>query len=489
MEIDMIIFKKCVKTRFRIIFLLLIISSCLFGCSLINNKETTQATMEEEQSDAIDNEQIDSNKEVEDGKNMEDVPADDKLSIALEFAQDLSAADFDALLLKYSYDEKMKEAMAAADTKKLVLFYNAEYGEVEEFKIPYSMVVGAYQYVMIPVKCTLSNFNYQIAFDNSNQIVGFTYAGFLERDTTSENKMPSNVTETEYSFENDGYVLPGTFTAPVKGSDFPVVILVQGSGPSDRDESIYENKPLRDIAWALAEKGIASFRYDKRTYLYAEKVGEDTSFTIEDEIIKDTVTAARMIMELENINPDKIYILGHSLGGYVIPRIAEELPKAAGFIMMAAPAEHLTEYLMEQMEYVAGEDGTVTLPEQQAISAAAEELELLADPTKIPEDKLVLGAYRDYWIDLSNYNAMEKAEEITATVLVLQGERDYQVTMEQYNLWKGAFATYSNWTFLSYPSLNHLMMAGEGTPTSKEYMTKSNVDKQVTNDIIAFINK
>jgi fermentation-respiration switch protein FrsA (DUF1100 family) len=407
----------------------------------------------------------------------------------LEFAKDLIDGNFDDLLQYYSYDSKMKKAMSTQDTKKLILFYNAEYGKMEEIKTPYSMSYGTYQSVMVPVVSSLKNYNYQITFDNKQNIVGFTYESFLEKDSSKDKKIPSSVVETEYTFECDGFVIPGTLTVPKKGNNLPVVILVQGSGPSDRDESIYENKPFRDIAWALAEKGIASFRYDKRTYLFGEKIQKDTSFTIYDETIDDAVTAAQMVKNLKNINPAKVYVLGHSLGGYVIPRIAKKLPEAAGFIMMSAPAEHMKEYLLDQIKFLANEDGKVTAKEQESFGTINKQIELLNQPENIPENKIVLGAYKAYWIDLKKYNAMEQAEHITAPVLVLQGERDYQVTMEQYNLWKGAFESYSNWTFHSYPGLNHLMMEGKGAPNSAEYKTKAYVDEQVLSDIIKFINK
>ncbi|MDZ7606573.1 MAG: hypothetical protein U5K79_13515 [Cyclobacteriaceae bacterium] len=57
-------------------------------------------------------------------------------------------------------------------------------------------------------------------------------------------------------------------TLPKGKNSFPIVLFVHGSGPNDRDETIGPNKPFRDIAYGLAEKGIASLRYDKRTFVY-----------------------------------------------------------------------------------------------------------------------------------------------------------------------------------------------------------------------------
>ncbi|MGB8452298.1 MAG: prolyl oligopeptidase family serine peptidase [Anaerocolumna sp.] len=411
----------------------------------------------------------------------------DNLTVAAEFAKDLLDENFPKLIQSYQYDDKMKAAMAAGDTKKTVYFYNAEYGKFEDMNKAYALSVGAYQYVMIPVECSVSNFNYQIVFDGNHNIVGFTYGEYVPKEATGEDKIPDGVTEEEYTFYSDGYVIPGTLTRPEEGSRFPIVILVQGSGASDRDESIYENKPFRDIAWALAGQGIASYRYDKRSYLYAEQTAEDVTATIEDEIIDDVIAAADMVKKLEYADLSHIYILGHSLGGYAIPRIAQNLTDISGYIMMAAPAQHLKEYSMDQYEFLADEDESITAEEQAQLNTLTEQIKLLNKPKNIPENEVILGAYKDYWIDLAKYYPIKTAKKIKVPVLVLQGERDYQVTMDQFNIWKTNFKDSGNWIFKSYTSLNHFMMAGTGLPNSEEYKTHSHVGDLVIQDIIQFI--
>ncbi len=410
----------------------------------------------------------------------------DNLTVAAEFAKDLSEENFTKLLQAYQYDEKMKETMASEDTKKTVYFHNAEYGSFKGMKEAYILSRGAYQYVMVPVESSVNNFNYQIAFDGNHNIVGFTYGEYALKEPV-QNTIPDGVTESEYIFTSDGFVIPGTFTKPEEGSHFPTVILVQGFGPSDRDESIYENKPFRDIAWELARQGIASYRYDKRSYLYAAQMAEDVTSTIDDEITKDVIAAADMVKNIEGVDPAGIYILGHSLGGYAIPRIAGSLSGAAGYIMMAAPAQHIKDYIIGRFEYLADEDEKVTEEEQKQIDDIKNQVKLLNTPEKIPEKKLIMGAYRDYWIDLADYNPVKTAEEITVPVLVIQGERDYQVTMKQFTMWKNSFQDSDNWTFKSYASLNHFMMQKTGSPDSEEYRIRSQVADEVTQDIVEFI--
>ena len=411
----------------------------------------------------------------------------DDLAVAEEFAVDLAKENFTRLIKAYSFDEKMKAAITSDETKKTVMFYNSEYGTLKRINEPYTLSIGAYQYVCVPVESSINNFNYQIAFDGNHNIVGFTYGEYAPKDSPEQDTIPGGVVEEEYTFTSDGFVIPGTFTAPEAGDQFPVVILVQGSGPSNRDESIYENKPFRDIAWALAREGIASYRFDKRSYLYGEQMNKDVTVTIQNEITDDVIAAAGLVKNLKQVDPSGIFILGHSLSGYIIPRLAAELPEASGYILMAAPAQHIKEYIYGQYEYLAEEDEIITKEEQEQLNILEKEIASLNSPEDIPDNKIILGAYRDYWKDLSAYYPIKTAREITKPVLVLQGERDYQVTMNQFNIWKENFEDVENWFFKSYATLNHFMMPGYGKSNTEEYKKKSHVDDEVIQDIIQFI--
>lgn len=134
--------------------------------------------------------------------------------------------------------------------------------------------------------------------------------------------------------------LPGILTVPKGDGPYPVVVLLQGSGSSDKDEAVGSLKPFRDIAEGLAEYGIAVYRFDKRSFVYGVELSTKKDFTLEDEYLEDAVNAVQLMAQQEKIDPERIWVLGHSLGGNVIPAVAGELEKAAvkacGFIMMAA---------------------------------------------------------------------------------------------------------------------------------------------------------
>ncbi len=143
---------------------------------------------------------------------------------------------------------------------------------------------------------------------------------------------------------------------PVGQGLFPAVVLVHGSGPQDRDETIGPNKPFRDLAWGLATYGIAVLRYEKRTRVYGQKLQQDkkllTSFTVYEETVDDAVSAVALLSQTPGIRPDRIFVLGHSQGGMTIPRVAQKDKQAAGFIIMAGLTRPLEDAILKQNRYL-----------------------------------------------------------------------------------------------------------------------------------------
>ncbi len=168
----------------------------------------------------------------------------------------------------------------------------------------------------------------------------------------------SAFTESEVTVGSGEWALPGTLSMPVGEGPFPAVVLVHGSGPNNRDEGFGPVSPFKDLAWGLASRGIAVLRYDKRTLVYqAELAAGGGDLTIEDETIDDAAAAVELLLNTEGIDPQAVFVLGHSLGGMVIPRIAAAAPDARGFIVLAGPARPMEDLILEQTEYILGLDG------------------------------------------------------------------------------------------------------------------------------------
>ena len=285
--------------------------------------------------------------------------------------------------------------------------------------------------------------------------------------------------------------LPGILTVPKGEGPFPAVILLQGSGASDKDESVGNLKPFRDLAEGLAEKGIAVYRFDKRSYVYGMELMTDKQITLVDEYLEDAVNAVQLVAQQERIDPDRIYVLGHSLGGNAIPAVARELKnapiKARGFVMMAASPRPLDVLMREQYDFLYSLMPEVTEEQQAEKDALFAELDKLQDLDALTEDDTVAGVYSAYWKWLADYDILQAAGEITEPVLLLQGEEDYQVTMEDFRIWKDALGEKKNWQMISYPGLTHVFITGQKTEGAAVYSRSERMDEQVIQDIADFV--
>ncbi len=289
----------------------------------------------------------------------------------------------------------------------------------------------------------------------------------------------TDVLSEEQIVFGDGKKLPGVLTVPKGQADFPLVILVHGSGPQDYDETVGSNKVFRDIAHGLAKRGVGVFRYSKRTLVYPGMVS-----TVEDEVIDDVVHAFGMLKER---GFKKIYVLGHSLGGMLIPRIAAKLGEgAAGYIALAAPARPMEDLMVEQTEYIA------SIAPAAMTQAAMTKVEV-AKIKKLTADskphELILHCPVSYWLDLKDYNQVAMAASITRPVFYLQGGRDYQVTMVDFEIYRDKLSMKPNFKFKAYPDLNHLFMTGQGKSTPMEYGIKGRVSEDVLDDIGSFMKQ
>jgi alpha-beta hydrolase superfamily lysophospholipase len=206
----------------------------------------------------------------------------------------------------------------------------------------------------------------------------------------------------------------------------------------------------------------------------------------------DAASAVAQLATMPDINASKIFVLGHSEGGYVAPRIASGNPKIAGIVLLAGNVRPLEDLIVEQVRYEASLAGPMTPAIQQAIDSVEASAKRMKDPDLKPGMTVqVLNALlpASYILDMRAYRPTEVAKTLTIPILVLQGERDYQVTMTDFNLWKEALGGRPNVTFKSYPGLNHLFVTGPAPSRPIEYQMLGHVDRVVIEDIAAWCRK
>jgi hypothetical protein len=350
---------------------------------------------------------------------------------------------------------------------------------------------------VVVVTCAFekASIDVKVVFDSQGKIAGLW---FSPSEPAAAYQSPAYVTADSFSQQDvvvgEGqWALPGTLTVPKGAGRFPALVLVHGSGPHDRDETIGPNKPFRDLAEGLASRGIAVLRYEKRTKAHQARMAalKDT-LTVNEETVDDAVAAVSCLRGTDRIEPRAIFVLGHSLGGIVVPRIAGRAPDVCGFIIMAGAARPLEDVILEQMEYVLSVGGAKPDEAAQALAklkaqvAKAKAADL--SPDALAED-LPLGTPARYWLDLRKVNPAEAIRTVKRPLLVLQGGRDYQVTEEDFDLWKQALTGRDDATLKFYPDLNHLLAEGKGKAVPAEYSKLGHVAQVVIDDIAAWVKK
>jgi len=344
-------------------------------------------------------------------------------------------------------------------------------------------------YLVVYVTCNFTKQNVldvKIVFNSQNGVMGLLIvpAQGADQYTPPSYVNLSAFTEMNVSVGSSGqWKLPAALAVPKGAGPFPAVVLVHGSGPNDRDESIGPNKPFKDIAWGLASKGIVVLRYEKRTKQYPEEFAAIQNFTVQDETIADALAAVNVLNTSSVVNHSKIFVLGHSLGGMLAPRIGVQDDRIAGLIILAGPARHLEDLMLEQTRYLANLSGL----NQSAQIASLEQLVMKVKMLNIRLGEDVLGAPKAYWADLATYDPVVTAQSLHIPLLILQGKRDYQVTMTDFAQWNETFFGNMSVILKTYPTLNHLFITGTGVPTNVEYSVEGHVAEEVVADIATWI--
>lgn len=342
------------------------------------------------------------------------------------------------------------------------------------------------QVVVIPLHYANGDLVAQVVVDAEGRI-----AGFLIQPAPPA---PAAAPAADASYlERDFPVgdLPGTLAMPKApaAARIAAVVLVHGSGPQDRDETIGPNRPFLDIARGLAAQGIAVLRYEKRTKARPQDFA-DGKYTMDEETTDDAVAAVAALRAASGIDPGKVFVLGHSQGGMLAPRIAQRSGHVAGLILFAAPARSLLTILPEQNRYLFNADGVIDAQEQQFLEELDRKIAKVRGNADIADKDTPLGLPVGYWRAFEKIDPIVDAHQLEIPMLLLQGGRDFQVVDTDWQLWKKGFPADPRVTFRHYPALNHLGIAGEGPGTLAEYNKPGgHVDAQMIGDIASWIRQ
>ncbi|MHC4997012.1 MAG: alpha/beta hydrolase, partial [Planctomycetota bacterium] len=240
-------------------------------------------------------------------------PADTLEAAANAFIDRLVAEDYDAATERF--DATMTRVMTPAKLKQVWQGLRAAYGPLQDRGASYRENIGEYEIIYVPCRFESQSLDAKVVFDREKRITGLF---FVPPRSVREYKPPAYVkpkafVESEVTVGDDPWKLPGTLAVPVGHGPFPAVVLVHGSGPNDRDETVGLNKPFRDLGAGLASRGIVTLRYDKRTKAHgAGLAASKTPFTVRQETVDDAVAAVALLRGRPSVDKERVFVIGHS---------------------------------------------------------------------------------------------------------------------------------------------------------------------------------
>jgi hypothetical protein len=198
--------------------------------------------------------------------------SDDPVTRAKAFVEMLASGDFAGATKRF--DATMSAAMPSEKLRAVWMALNAQTGAFKGQTGVRTEKVKQYDVVFVTCAFEKAVLDAKVVFNSAGQIAGLFFVP--GRPPAAEYvqppyAVPDRFTEKEVVVGTGAWALPGTLTVPAGPGPFPALVLVHGSGPHDRDETIGPNKPFRDLAWGLASQGIAVLRYEKRTKAHAAR--------------------------------------------------------------------------------------------------------------------------------------------------------------------------------------------------------------------------
>jgi pimeloyl-ACP methyl ester carboxylesterase len=297
----------------------------------------------------------------------------------------------------------------------------------------------------------------------------------------------------EVSFHNvddTEVVMSGTLTVPESDGPFPVVILISGSGPQDRDQTVFDHRPFWVLADTLTRAGIAVLRYDDRGT--AQSTGDYGSATIAD-FASDAQAAVQFLANHPEREFSAIGLAGHSEGGLVAPIVARLNPDVEFLVLLAAPAVPIRELMLAQTREfleVRGDSAAIIergMPIQAQLMDIAgrdtshstavgeinavltdEELAALGEP-RDARDQVIGSMLRPWYRHIIIHDPAPYLSDLNIPVLAMIGSKDTQVDpATNLDALRRNLANTQDSTIVELPGLNHLFQTAQ-TGSMDEY--------------------
>ncbi len=418
------------------------------------------------------------------------------------------------------FDSTMKMAAPEARLKAVWSSLIKETGKFQKELGDSTFQYKGYDIVIVTCKFTKSEQDIRLVFDKDGKVAGLFFSRHPEdvkhpgrEDKSSKAKadpagstggaqsegQEANYISKDVTFRNEkaGVTLAGTLTLPDSTGKFPAVLLIPGSGPQDRNETVAGHQIFLVLADYLTQHGIAVLRVDDRGV--GESTGNFETATLKD-FASDALAAVNYLSTVRQVRRGKIGLVGHSEGGLIAPIVADESRDVSFIVLMAGPGLPGGHILMSQgaliMKANGAPDSTIRInrqlqkelfsvveTEKDSAKASARLKKILeegviklgvVDPSRLKEAETFIDIQLKYlmspWMkSFLTYNPRAALEKVKCPVLAVWGSKDLQVPpAENLPAMENALKAGGNKNFkmVELKGLNHLFQdAGTGSPS------------------------
>jgi len=378
------------------------------------------------------------------------------------------------------FDEDMSKALTAQGLENAWKSTIRQAGEFVSILSTQTVDDDQYDIREVTSQHTYQGVRTRVVFTRDNKVTGLFFS-FVSNPVAQTPVVMDGFTSTPVVVsEGTDFPLNGLLSMPdgVTGR-VPAIVLVHGSGPQDMNESMYGINVFTDIAESLASHGIAVLRYDKRSFTYPEKMSSTygDALTVEEEVIQDAIAAKDLLMRDERVDPDRIFVLGHSLGGMLAPRIVSEGGFAGG-VIMAGSLRSLVDIIYDQNLYV------ISLG-----NYSNEERNSLLDQVEQARDR-DFDMPKAYLDDMDAHPAQSYLTTSDKPFLVMQGSKDFQVLVGvDFAGYEEIAQTRPTIETRLYDGLTHLFTQSTmEQPTDADYVSGDHVQEAPLTDIATWVN-
>lgn len=276
-----------------------------------------------------------------------------------------------------------------------------------------------------------------------------------------ESQESFKVSERPTTLRTGNYIMDGTLTLPITSNKVPVILFVHDKGVMSQEGEVEGIEIFKELAQGLAKRGIASYRYDKRTGIYPKKLEGEGAFTFEEIVIEDMLSAIKLVSTYEAIDRENIYLIGQGVGGLALPEINRQTDLVKGYILLDTPARDLIDVAMMQVETFAKAQTWTNSKKVLYVASNrldAEVIRGLNNDTKVKELNF-FGITNALWSQLNSYNQVEAIKEIKGPMMIIQGEKNQKIGMRNFLIWQEALLGSETVSFIRYPYLNERLVS------------------------------